>query len=205
MNHKRIKRIYKMQGYTLRQKRRRRYKTEAHHFRLKIPSYTGRNEVWSMDFMSDQLWDGRRFRTFNIVDNITRENVHIEVGFSLTSQRICRVLDQLELSWGLPQLIFVDNGPEFRSKELDRWCSTRGIKLHFIDPGKPIQNAYIESFNGKFREECLNQNHFMSLLDAEQLIHIWREEYNHVRPHSSLKGLTPYEFAKKKGGIVVSA
>ena len=148
-----------------------------------------------MDFTTDTLADGRNFRTLNIVDDFTRECVAIEVDRSLPGLRVTRVLDRLHAMIGLPQTIVVDNGPEFTGRTLDAWAYARGVTLRFIRPGKPIENAYVESFNGKFRDECLNEHWFVSLADAKAAIEAWRLDYNTVRPHSSLAGRTPTQFA----------
>ena len=153
-----------------------------------------------MDFTVDTLADGRGFRTLNIVDDFTRECVAIEVDRSLPGLRVARVLDRLHAAIGLPQSIVVDNGPEFAGRTLDAWAYARGVTLRFIRPGKPIENAYIESFNGKFRDECLNEHWFVSLADAQAMIEAWRIDYNTVRPHSSLDGATPQQFAKTTEG-----
>lgn len=154
------------------------------------------NQHWSMDFVSDSLYSGRRFRVLTVVDNFSRECPVLEVDHSLTGQRVTRVLDRIALTRGLPEVITVDNGPEFISKALDRWAYENSVKLRFIQPGKPTQNEYIESFNGKFRNECLNDNVFVSLNSAQKLIETWRQDYNTERPHSSLNNLTPEEFVR---------
>jgi putative transposase len=160
-----------------------------------LPRPSGRGERWSMDFMADTLADGRPFRTLNIVDDFTRECHVIEIARSLPGARVVRVLDQLHLTVGLPKRIVLDNGPEFAGRALDTWAYARGVDLCFIRPGKPIENAYIESFNGKFRDECLNEHWFLSLADAQGKIEAWRVDYNTVRPHSALAGETPTHFA----------
>jgi len=148
-----------------------------------------------MDFMMDSLATGRRFRTLNVVDDYTRECVRIEVDSSLGGERVARVLEELWEQRGGPKVSMVDHGPEFTSQALDRWAYQRGVKLHFIVPGKPEQNAYVESFNGKFRDECLNENWFMSLEEARVKIEAWRRDYNQVRPHSALEYRTPEQYA----------
>jgi putative transposase len=147
-----------------------------------------------MDFVSDSLYSGRRFRTLNIVDDFSRECLAIEVDFSLPSERVTRVLDRLLCGRSKPSEIVIDNGPEFRSNQTQSWAEKRGIKLHYIDPGKPIQNAFVESFNGKFRDECLNDNWFLDIKEARETIETWRTDYNTERPHSSLGYKTPSEF-----------
>jgi putative transposase len=157
-----------------------------------------------MDFVSDSLANGRRFRTLNIVDDFTRECVAIEVDTSITGLRVVRVLEHLANTRGLPQEIVIDNGPEFTSRALLAWSNNHSLNLNFIDPGKPIQNAFAESFNGKFRDECLNEQWFLNLQEAKERIEQWRQDYNSVRPHSSLSYLTPVEFAKRQKLLAVS-
>jgi putative transposase len=165
-----------------------------------LPTVNQRLERWSMDFTSDTLADGRNFRTLNIVDDFTRECVAIEVDRSLPGLRVTRVLNRLHAAIGLPQTIVVDNGPEFAGRTLDAWAYAHGVTLRFIRPGKPIENAYVESFNGKFRDECLNEHWFLSVADAKSTIEAWRIDYNTVRPHSSLNGATPHHFANVSAG-----
>lgn len=194
VNHKRVERIYREEGLSLR-KRKKKRQTAA--LRIVLPTPTEPNKRWSMDFVSDQLSDGRKFRSLTIVDDCSREAPAIEVDTSLPGKRVTRVLDRLAESRGLPEAIVVDNGPEFSGRELDSWAHKRGVNLCFIRPGKPVENAYIESFNGKFRDECLNEHWFTSLKDAQEKIEAWRKDYNRNRPHSSLGNLTPEEFVKK--------
>lgn len=152
-----------------------------------------------MDFVSDQLYSGQKLRCLTIVDNHTRISPTIGVGFRYTA---CNVVDTLNLAvkqYGKPSCIRVDNGPEFISKELDLWAYARGIQLDFYRPGKPTDNAFIESFNSRFRQECLNQHWFLSLDDAQEKIQLWWQDYNDVRPHSSLGNLTPTFFAVSLG------
>jgi putative transposase len=150
-----------------------------------------------MDFMSDSLATGRSFRTLNIVDDYTRECLAIEVDTSLPGERVVRVLDRLVESGRKPHVIVLDNGPEFAGRVLDTWAVRNKVQLRFIDPGKPIQNAYIESFNARLRDECLNQHWFTSLEEARAVIEEWREDYNSERPHSSLDNQTPEGFARR--------
>jgi putative transposase len=157
------------------------------------------NEVWSIDFMSDSLWDGRKFRLLNIVDDYNRQVLAMEADLSLPALRVVRVLEYLKEFRGLPQMIRVDNGPEFISKALDLWACANGVTLDFSRPGKPTDNAFIESFNGRLRDECLNANWFLSLDDARSKIEAWRRDYNEVRPHTSLGWMTPAEFASSAG------
>ena len=149
-----------------------------------------------MDFVHDYLVGGRRLRTLNVVDAYTRECHAIEVDTSLAGGRVVRVLDALVAKHGRPSGITVDNGPEFISQALDRWAFANGVALHFIQPGKPVQNAYVESFNGRFRDECLSQAYFPTLARARAEIELWRQDYNRVRPHSALDYRTPEAFGR---------
>lgn len=193
-NHKRTERIYREEGLSLRLRKRKRRPSVL---RVKMPKAQRPGQRWSMDFVSDQLWQGRRFRALTIVDDYSRECPAIEVDTSLGGERVTRVLDRLADDRGAPQVITVDNGPEFAGQALDQWAFERGVKLNFIRPGKPVENAYIESFNGRLRDECLNDNWFGSLQEARQLIEEWRRDYNEKRPHSSLGNLSPLEFVRQ--------
>ena len=153
------------------------------------------NQRWSLDFTEDRLASGRRFRTANLKDDCTRECPAILVDFSLPGARVVAMLDDVARDRGYPDMLVVDNGPEFRGRELDGWAHRSGVKLFFIDPGKPMQNASIESFNGRFREECLDQCWFTSLAEARRVIEAWRVDYNRHRPHTSLRMATPAAFA----------
>ena len=193
-NHKRTERIYKEQGLAigLRKSRKRAAGT-----RLVLPQATHPNERWSMDFVQCALWGGRRFRMLTVVDQFTKECPVIEVDTSINGLRVSRVLEWLSMTRGLPGSITVDNGPEFAGITLDRWAYTKNVKLDFIRPGKPVENAFIESFNGKLRQECLNQHHFLDLEEARRTIEEWRMNYNDFRPHRSLDGMTPEAFTKE--------
>lgn len=190
-NHKRTWRIYKENDLTL--KRRKRHK-RASVLRLELAEPTRPNERWAMDFMSDGLWNGRKFKVLTILDIFTKECLAIEVDTSINGNRVARVLDWLILTRGCPTVITTDNGPEFAGIALDRWAYHHQVRLDFIKPGKPIQNAFIESFNGRLRHECLNQHYFTTLAEAKRIVGDWRLEYNTFRPHGSLNGLTPEEF-----------
>lgn len=196
INHKKVFRIYQEEKLSLRVRKSKKLKSIL---RVPIAPPARPNERWSMDFVSDQLsTTGRRFRTLNIVDDYSRECVAIEVDTSLPGIRVAQVLSRLKDVRGLPKVIVIDNGSEFTSKVMDQWAFQNNVKLDFINPGKPVENAFIESFNGRFRDECLNQEWFTSLQHAKEIIEAWREEYNCLRPHTSLNGLTPEEFAKRK-------
>ncbi len=197
VNHKRVHRIYREEGLAMRRKETKRLRAIA---RTPLERPTRANQVWTMDFTKDRLASGRNFRTLNLMDGYTREALWIEVDTSLPGQRVVRVLEWLQQTRGVPEVIQVDNGPEFISQVMDQWAFANGVRLHFIEPGKPVQNAFIESFNGKFRDECLNQNWFVSLAEARQVIEAWRVDYNTARPHSSLGYRTPEEFAREMGG-----
>jgi len=196
INHKRVYRLYTKLGLAVRRKKRKRVAQANRRPRI-VP--TQANEQWSMDFMSDVLSNGRRLRTLNIVDDATRECLAIEVDTSLSGIRVARVLTEIGHIRPLPKRIVVDNGPEFTSRALDQWAYENDVELAFIRPGKPVENCFIESFNGKFRDECLNLHWFSDLDDARQKIDEWRFDYNYYRPHSSLGGIPPAEFAAQSG------
>lgn len=195
VNHKLIYRLYVEEGLQMRRKRPRRNRS----CQVRVPRTQANraNESWSMDFMADQLFDGQRFRLLTLVDNFSRESLSIRVGQRLTGDDVVDVLEQVKEERGSPGSIQVDNGPEFISRSLDWWAYFNGVTLDFSRPGKPTDNAYIESFNGRVRQECLNQHWFLSLEDAQEQIDHWRQDYNEHRPHSSLGNQTPAEFAKK--------
>lgn len=190
VNRKLVQRVYREEGLHVRRRRRKRVAPA----RERLTPPTQRNEQWSIDFVSDALADGRRFRALTVVDAYTRECPAIEVDTSLPGGRVVRVLEQLVRDRGRPHRIVCDNGPEFRGEALDQWAGARGVVLHFIDPGKPVQNCYAESFNGRLRDECLNESWFVSLRDARETIEAWRIDYHEARPHSGLAGCTPREF-----------
>ncbi len=156
------------------------------------------NQRWSLDFTMDALANGRKFRTANLKDDCTRECPAIDVALSIPGSRVVEMLERVARERGYPDVLTVDNGPEFRGRALDGWADDHGVQLYFIDPGKPTQNPYIESFNGRFREECLNLNWFTTLAEAEKIIEGWRIDYNENRPHSSLNYQTPEEFAANR-------
>jgi putative transposase len=192
VNHKRIERIYREEGLQLPRKRKGKRRGMG---RAGLPVGPRRpNARWSMDFVMDTLADGRKFRAFVVVDDFTRECLGIEVDTSLSGERVARVLRRVAEVRGLPEAIVQDNGSEFTSKAMLAWSQEAEVRLAFIDPGKPVQNAYCESFNGKFRDECLSRNYFTSLDDARRIIEAWRTEYNHERPHSSLDYKTPQAY-----------
>ena len=193
LNHKRTARIYREEGLQVRTKKRKKLTRPL--IPLAVPDRV--NERWSVDFVSDQLANGRRFRVFNVVDDFSRECVLQIVDFSIGGLRLARELKQLATQRPLPARIVMDNGPELTSKAMFFWAKKAGVKLHFIQPGKPTQNAFVESFNGKFRDYCLDLHWFASLEDARQEISNWREHYNHVRPHRSLGKKPPAVFAKE--------
>ncbi len=194
INKKRTERIYREEKLQIRVRRR---KKLAAHARVKLPKADRPNQLWAMDFLQDALHDGRKFRALPIIDTFTKECFWIEVDTSIGGKRVAQVLTRISAVHGLPEQIVVDNGPEFISNALDAWAYARGIKLQFIRPGKPVDNCYMESFNGKFRDECLNENWFMSLDHARKIIANWRIDYMQARPHSSLGNMTPNEFAKQ--------
>jgi putative transposase len=198
VNHKRVYRVYREEGLQLPKRRRKRLRSVRRQPLMKAQAV---NVRWSMDFMSDALADGRRFRVFNVLDDFSRECLAIEAGTSLPGSVVTRVLDGIAARRGYPQTVVVDNGPEFRGREMDTWACRNGVQLHFIDPGKPIQNAFVESFNDKFRSECLNSHWFVDLGDARRRIERWRQEYNERRPHRSLGRIPPAEFARRAAAL----
>jgi putative transposase len=192
-NHKRTYRVYKEEGLDLRSKRPRRNKAAAH--RMERPGNTGLYECCSMDFVSDALFDGRKFRALTLVDNYSRECLAIYAGQSLRGRDVVNVLERIKRERKIvPKRIQTDNGSEFISKEMDRWAYENKVTMDYSRPGKPTDNPFVESFNGSFRDECLNAHWFLSLEDASEKIEAWRIEYNEYRPHSSLNDLTPVEF-----------
>lgn len=192
INHKRTERLYREEGLSLRRKLRRKLPAIA---RVPLPKPSAPNERWSMDFIHDQLADGRRFRCFTLVDDFTRQCLALHADTSIGGSAVVSLLQQLSLTRGLPKTITTDNGPEFTSKAIHLWAQSAQVHLHHIQPGKPTQNAFIESFNGTFRDDCLNQHWFSSLAEARLLIEHWRKEYNHLRPHSSIGRIPPDAFA----------
>lgn len=193
VNHKRVYRIYRQEGLQMRPKKPRRHVSACR--RMERPTAIEPDDTWSMDFMSDELFDGRRIRLLTIVDNFTRESPAIEVDQSLGGHRVVEVLRRVGEKRGLPKTIKVDQGPEFTSKALDQWAYLNGVELDFSRPGKPGDNAFIESFNGRLRQECLNESWFLSLEDAQEKVEAWRQHYNRERPHSALGNLSPREYA----------
>jgi len=193
VNKKRTYRLYSESNLQVRTKRRKRLQRP----RLPMLVPTNVNERWSMDFVSDQLSNGRRFRILNVVDDYSRECIGQYADISISGETVSRILNMLLCERGKPQSIVCDNGSEFTSKAMFFWAKKSGVKLAFIQPGKPTQNAFVESLNGKFRASCLNQHWFRTLDEARDEIEIWREHYNHVRPHSSLNYMPPSVFAKE--------
>lgn len=194
-NHKRIGRLYREMGLQIGNRRHKKKRRSGLRLLFSVPAQP--REIWAMDFVHDQLATGRRFRSLTITDLYTRESPAMEVDISLTGKRVCQVLDRLKEGHGLPKVLVMDNGPEFTGRALDQWAYANGVKLSFIQPGKPNQNAYSESFNARFRDECLNQHWFMNLSEAQATIENWRREFNEERPHSSLDYKTPKQFAEE--------
>lgn len=195
VNHKRVRRLYRLEGLQLRMRMRRRKHMCLH--RGPVPKAQALHERWSMDFIHDQLFDGRPFRVLTVVDQWSRQSPLLEPGFSMSGQAVAEALDRWVKRHGAPASITVDHGTEFTSKALEEWAWKNGVKLDFIHPGKPTENGYIESFNGRLRDECLNVHQFFSLKDARAKIEAWRVDYNQRRPHSALGHLTPSEYAMK--------
>ncbi|MEO0966686.1 MAG: IS3 family transposase [Planctomycetota bacterium] len=194
VNKKRVYRLYRLEGLSMRPHKPRRHRSSP--TRLERPKAERANESWSMDFMADELFDGRRIRLLTIVDDFTRESLAVEVGHRFGGAEVARVLDRVGLDRGhLPDRIRVDNGTEFTSRRLDQWAYLRQVRLDFSRRGKPTDNGLIEAFNGRLRAECLNTNWFLSLADAREKVEAWRRHYNRDRPHSALGCLAPEEFA----------
>jgi len=193
VNHKRIERLYREEGLAVRRRTRKRVARDG---RGRAAGPGRPNQQWGVDFISDALAWGRRIRLFTVVDVFTREALAIEVDTSLPGGRVVRVLERLAAERGAPDEIVLDNGPELAGKVLDQWAYERGVGLRFIEPGKPIQNAFVESFQGRLRDECLDRHWFVGLNDARQTIEVWRQDYNRARPHSALGYRPPEEFRR---------
>lgn len=192
VNHKKVERLYyRDEGLSLRRRRR---KKAAAVPRVALPKPTHPGRCYAIDFVHDRLVTGRRFKCLTMTDLYSKEVPVIEVDVSIGGSRVCRILDRLFATRSLPETLILDNGPEFAGTALDAWAAQHGVQLHFIQPGKPVQNAFIESFNGKFRDECLNEHWFLTLQEAQLVIEAWRREYNDERTHSSLGDVTPWEF-----------
>lgn len=197
INHKRTYRLYREAGLSLKKRsKKKRYEKRG----MPDRTISAPNHRWSMDFVSDRTRNGGNLRILTLIDEATRECLALEVDTSLTGQKVAAVLNRMALFRGLPKEILTDNGSEFTGNILNAWVHDRGVEHIFTDPGCPTQNGYIESFNGKLRDECLNQNWFSNLYEARDVIEQWRMEYNHLRPHSSLGYLTPEEYAAKLAG-----
>lgn len=190
-----VYRLYREEGLTLRQTRRRKRRAALRRHERYRP--TAPNQAWSLDFVTDQLADGRRFRALTIMDVFTRESLAIEVGQKLKGDDVVQVLNAIRQKRAVPKLLFCDNGAEFTSQIVDLWAYHNRVQIEFSRPGKPTDNAYVESFNGTFRAECLDVHWFMTLTEAKQVIESWRQEYNESRPHRSLGERTPSEFASQ--------
>jgi putative transposase len=191
VNHKRLFRVYRQAGLSVKRTRRKKL------LRIGVaqPVLSQPNQEWSLDFVCDALGTGRAVRVLSVVDNFTRECLALETDTSFASLRVTRVLDDVIAKRGVPKALRMDNGPELTSRHFLAWCMERKIAMHHIQPGKPMQNGHVESFNGRLRDECLNANWFRNLFDARHKIAVWRDDYNGARPHSSLAYRTPDEFA----------
>jgi putative transposase len=194
VNHKRVARLYREEGLAVRRRSR---KTLVRIRRGRPPAPQRANEQWALDFVEDALASGRKIRLLSVIDVFTREALALEVDTSLPGRAVVRVLARLSEERPLPAQLVLDNGPELISRVLEEWAHEHAVVLHFIDPGKPIQNAHCESFHGRLRDECLNEHWFLSLGDARHIVEGWRHDYNHTRPHSALGYRTPTEFARQ--------
>jgi putative transposase len=197
VNKKRVYRLYCLEGLQVRRRVRRRKHVAQQ--RGRGPAPTGLTQCWSMDSVHDQLLDGRRFRVLTVVDQWSRQSPILEARVSFTGRHVVAVLEHVTQQLGYPTSITVDHGTEFISRALEAWAFYRGVQLDFTRPGKPTDNSYIESFNGRVRDECLNVHQFVSLTHAQQQLEAWRVDYNEHRPHSSLGHLTPNEFVRQQG------
>lgn len=188
VNHKRVERLYRLEGLSLRRRKRKR---RSGALREAMPIPAGPNEVWSADFIHDRIVQGGAFKCLTLIDHCTRETPDLYVARSIRGSDVVAVLERLRLCGRKPKVLVLDNGPEFTSVALARWAALHDVRLFFIEPGKPTQNAFIESFNGKLRNECLNQHWFATIEEARIVIEAWRQEYEMRRPHSGLAGRTP--------------
>jgi putative transposase len=196
VNRKRVRRLYRLEGLQLRMRVRRRKPMALHRGPAPVPG--GPTERWSMDFVHDTLADGRPFRVLTVVDNWSRHSPVLEAGFRMSGETVGQALDRALNGTQGPRSITVAHGTEFQSRALEDWAYRRGVQLDFIRPGKPVENALIESFNGRLRDECLNVHPFASITEAQAIIEAGRVDYNHHRPHSSLGHLTPNEFVTQR-------
>lgn len=197
VNHKRVYRVYREAGLLIRRKRRKRLLRAG----IVRPTVTGANQEWALDFVHDAAESGRKFRVLSVIDVYTRECLALEVDTSFASRRVTRELEKIVAERGAPEAIRCDNGPEFTSRHFLAWGMERKIEVVHIEPGRPVQNAFVESFHGKLRDECLNASWFANMFEARGKIGAWKEEYNEERPHSSLGYLTPRVFARRVAAL----
>jgi putative transposase len=198
VNAKRVLRLLRTEGLLVRPRKTGRQRVARRPAPLRVARRP--DQIWAMDFLADAA-GGRALRVLTVIDEFTRESLAIAAGFSLTSRAVLEVLASVEATRGRPELLVSDNGPEFIARRIAAWARARGVSLHFIDRGKPVQNAYIESFNGRFRDECLNQHWFASLAEVRTVIEAWRQAYNAERPHSALGYLTPAEYRHRREAL----
>lgn len=201
VNHKRLARLYRAEGLAVRCRKR---KARAPIRRGRPPVPNGANEQWALDFLQDALASGRTIRLLSVIDVYTREALALEVDTSLPGSRVVAVLERLRGERPLPTQLVLDNGPELISRALEQWAHDHTVSLHFIDPGKPMQNAHCESFHSRVRDECLNEHWFLGLPDARRIVEAWRQDYNGHRPHSALAYQTPAAFAQRAHTAVAS-
>jgi putative transposase len=199
INHKRVERLYREEGLAVRRRTR---KSPTPILRGRPAPPQRANEQWALDFLQDALASGRKLRVLSVIDTFTRDALALEVDTSLPGSRVVRVLDRLLGERERPAQLALDNGPELIGRALEEWAHQHTVTLHFIDPGKPIQNAHCESFHGRLRDECLNEHWFLGVGDARRIVETWRQDYNRQRPHSALGYRTPVEFAQ---GMITAA
>lgn len=198
MNHKKLFRLYKEEGLTVRRRKGRKRATGS---RSERPEATMPGERWSLDFVSDSLQSGRKLRILAVIDDYTRENLALIADFSFSGERVARELDQIIRNYGRPGCIVSDNGTEFTSRAMLKWQDKSGVDWHYIDPGKPQQNAFVESFNGRLRDECLNEEVFSNLNETRLILGAWRYDYNNIRPHSALENKTPKQVRQHSAAL----
>ena len=195
INHKRTARIYRENGLQLKARKRRRKIASEERVPVDLPAEP--LKLWAMDFINDSVGSSRKLKVLTVIDPVTNKSPIVYPAYSITGNHLSEILEEACETHGYPKIIQCDNGPEFRGQEFDRWCFNHGIKISYSRPGKPVDNCHVESFNGTFRNECLNSNYFENLKSAKKIIEDWRVEYNEERPQKRLKGMTPSQYEDK--------